>query len=120
MARSHHKPTTRKGGGQPGNKNALRHGFYSKLYKAGDESRLKESTIDDEQEIARLKAYALAALTPLKHLSDIELFAIDRLNSLLITINTIERTKLLARGHGGDIGADILQALRELNPDEEL
>ena len=124
MARSHHKPTTRKGSGQPGNKSALRHGFYSKLYKAGDENRLKESIIEDEQALFRIKAYRIAELTPLKgsldQITDKELHLLEILNLYGISINTFERTLLLARGHGGEIGDTILEALRSLNPYEEL
>jgi hypothetical protein len=35
-------------------------------------------------------------------------------------INTIERTILLARGKGGDLGKTILDALQEMNPDQDL
>ncbi len=52
--------------------------------------------------------------------SELELSIIDRINDYLITINTLERTRLLARGHGGEIGQTILEAIRELNPYEEL
>lgn len=115
------KPASRKGGGQPGNKNALRHGFYAHLYTLKIGRELKDSCIEDELAIARYKARRLAELTPLKDKpTECDLAIFDRFNAMLITVNTLERTRLLARGHGGEIGQTILDALRELNPDEEL
>jgi hypothetical protein len=122
MPRAKNRPTGRRGGGQPGNKNALRHGFYSNLYTVKEGRELKDSVIEDELMLARHKLRRIAELTPLNHgdISQIEIALLQILNSLLISINTIERTRLLARGHGGQIGDDILTALREMNPYEDL
>lgn len=111
----------RKKGGQPGNQNALRHGFYSELFTIADSQRLDgELNILDDQKALRIKAFRLFQLTPLKTNNEKELRTFDRLIQVLISINTLERTRMLARGHGGEIGQTILEALRELNPDEEL
>ena len=124
MLNGHHKTSKntagRRKGGQPGNKNGLRHGFYADIYTLKDGEELKKSVIEDEQAIMRFKAHRLAELTPLHKLNNKEINAIYCLCKAIEKINTIERTRMLARGRGGDIGADILQALRELNPDEEL
>jgi len=112
--------TGRRRGGQPGNKNGLRHGFYSHLYTIEEEKELRDSSIEDEQSIARFKARRFAELTPLKNPTERELAIFDRFNAILITINTIERTRLLARGHGGEIEDEIWKAIMELNPYEEL
>jgi hypothetical protein len=112
--------TGRRRGGQPGNKNGLRHGFYSRLWTVGTDRELAGSHIDDEIALFRFKARALAILTPLKHPDEDELKTYDRLIATGIAINTLERTRLLARGHGGEIGQTILEALRELNPYEDL
>ena len=122
MSHSRRKTSGRRIGGQPGNKNALRHGFYSQLYTVADKKRLKDSIIEDEQALFRIKAYRLAELTPLNSgaVSDGEMRLLEILNLYGIAINTFERTILLARGHGGAIGDTILEALREMNPDEDL
>ena len=114
--------TGRRRGGQLGNKNALRHGIYSKCFSAADGLKLKDSTIEGEQHLARkIVLYLVQLLDFQSHsISKLELSIIDRINQYLITINTLERTRLLARGHGGEIGQTILEALRELNPDEDL
>jgi hypothetical protein len=113
--------TGRKKGGQPGNKNALRHGFYSELFSTEDSHRLdKEFNLLDELKAMRVKAFHLFRLTPLEKFNKRELITFDRFLNAIISINTLERTRLLARGHGGEIGQTILEALRELNPYEEL
>jgi hypothetical protein len=112
--------TGRRKGGQPGNKNGLRHGFYSHLWTIRTGKELAGSLIDDEIAMYRYKALALANLTPLKHPDEEELKIYDRLIATGITINTLERTRLLARGHGGEMGQTILEALREMNPYEDL
>ena len=124
MANSHGRTSKsipgRRRGGQPGNKNGLRHGFYSHLYTIKEGKELQGSFIEDEQSVARYKARRLAELTPLKNPTERELAIFDRFNAILITINTLERTRLLARGHGGAIADEIWKAIMELNPDEEL
>ena len=110
----------RKRGGQPGNKNGLRHGFYSTLYSLKRAKELKECTVDDELAILRVKTYELARLTPLKSPGDEERKNYDRFINSIITINNIERTLLLARGHGGEEAKEIWKAIMELNPDEDL
>ncbi len=119
--RASRSSTGRKRGGQPGNKNNLRHGFYSKLFTAEDSQRLDgEINILDDLKAMRIKAYRLFKLTTLKKIDEKEIRAFYCLARALQFINTAERTLLLTRGHGGQIGQDILAALRELNPDEEL
>src|ERR1700690_1970623 len=114
--------TGRRRGGQPGNKNALRHGIYSKCFSAAEELEVKDSTIEGEQQLARKIVLYLARLLDFKShtISELELSIIGHINDYLITINTLERTRLLARGHGGEIGQTIIEALRELNPYEDL
>ncbi len=58
-------PTKRKRGGQPGNANALRHGFYSKSFTDAEMGRLDldiEGEFIDEIALARTNAARLADL----------------------------------------------------------
>ena len=41
-----YKPTGRKGGGQPGNQNGLKHGIYSKHISVQDNEELKDMPLD--------------------------------------------------------------------------
>ena len=117
-----HHLTGRRRGGQPGNKNALRHGIYSKCFSAAEELKFKDSTIEGELQLARKIVLYLVQLIDFQNhsISKLELSIVDRINQYLITINTIERTRLLARGHGGEEADEIWKALMELNPDEDL
>lgn len=125
------KPRTkskRKPGAQSGNKNALRHGFYSKTFTADENKRLDEqTTIEVEAEINLIRV----CLDKLKHeLSFDEIIRTDanqsefrdghylqQLNTLTLmtqSISTLVRTHYLIHGKSGDIQSSILQALEEL------
>jgi uncharacterized protein YjcR len=116
--------TGRRKGGQPGNKNALRHGFYSKLFTVEERALLDKDTASDHIlatiKAMQVKALRLFKLTPLNQIDEEQLKTFDRFIQAMHYINTAERTLLLARGHGGQIGDDILTALREMNPYEDL
>ena len=76
-------------GGQPGNKNNLRHGFYSELFTAEDSQRLDgEINILDDLKAMRIKAYRLFKLTTLKKIDEKEIRAFDCLARALQFINT--------------------------------
>lgn len=109
-------------GGQKGNKNALRHGFYAELYTAEDLKRNKAGiNIEDEQQILRSKAYRLAKKISFNgEIDDKELKAMNTLVLIIQEINTIERTKILAKGHGGDIATSIMDAIMQMNPYKDL
>jgi len=119
MSGDAHKGPARKRGGQPGNKNNLRHGLYSKLWTAQVDEVLQESLIEDELALFRFKARALAGLTPLVKPDEAELRMFDRLIATGIAINTFERTRLLAKGKGGELGQTIWDALIGRNPNND-
>jgi hypothetical protein len=114
----------RRRGGQPGNKNNLRHGFYSQCFTVEERALLTKDEAADRLlgsiKAMQIKALRLFKLTPLNQISNEELKTFDRFVAALYFLNTAERTLLLARGHGGQIGDDILTALREMNPYEDL
>ena len=121
MASPLEKSAKRTTGAQPGNKNAQKHGFYSDLYTLEEKERLSGSaTIEDEQELLRTTAYRLARHLHFDTLNAEELNGMFHLMLAVQHINTIERTILLARGRGGELGKTILEALKEMNPDEDL
>ena len=108
----------KKRGGQAGNKNALKHGYYSELFSTLDIRRAKTgNNIEDEQALLRSKAFRLAKRIHFDgELDETELKAMNTLSLIIQQINTIERTKLLAKGHGGDIATTILEAIQALDP----
>lgn len=57
-------PSPRKRGAQPGNRNALKHGFYSRLFTTADKSRLdqiSEGDLSSEIKLLRVSIYRLAS-----------------------------------------------------------
>lgn len=129
------KPTTGKRiGAKPGNKNALKHGFYSKQFTTEQNTRLNgQKPVDVESEIALIRI----CLDRLYHQIDmdptyqqgkdvdglmIELNQRDdhylkQLNTLSImnqSLATLVRTQHLVHGKTGDVQDSILRALEEL------
>lgn len=122
------RKTKGKQGAQPNNKNALKHGFYSKQFSAEQNKRLdQQATIDVEAEINLIRI-CLDNLQ--QQLSFKEVTRTDdkgneyrdghyllQLNTLAImtqSISTLVRTHYLIRGKSADIQTTILQALEEI------
>jgi hypothetical protein len=113
--------STRPSGAQPGNKNAQKHGFYSQLYSLEEAHRLGESTpLEAEQALLRTLVFRIGRHLHFDALTSAELNGMFHLMLAVQHINTIERTILLARGKGGELGQTVLEALQEMNPDEDL
>ena len=118
----------RKPGAQAGNKNALRHGFYSKSFTKDENKRLDaQGSIDVLAEINLIRV----CLDRLKdQISYDEIIRTDnngaqfrdghylsQLNTLSImtqSLSTLVRTHYLTHGKSGDIQDSILRALEEL------
>ncbi len=121
MTRPTNKPTGRTSGAQLGNKNAQKHGFYSDLYSLEEKKRLCQvSKIEDEQKLLRTMAFRIAGHLHFESLNPEELNGMFHLMLAVQHINTIERTILLARGKGGELGKTILEALKDMDPDKDL
>lgn len=121
---------TRKPGAQPGNKNALRHGFYSKRFTAEEQTRLDaQSPTDVQAEIALLRVcidrlydqlYFEPSYLPNKdggqseQRDDHYLKQLNTLGIMTQSIATLTRTHHLIHGKAGSVQDAILQALEEL------
>ncbi len=109
----------RKSGGEPGNKNALKHGFYSKASTAEEIQALASHPgMQAEQELLRTRIRRLAKLTRLTKITPRQLQALDILLRAVKTMETLERTLLLGRGKGGALGDTILETLAAMDPDD--
>lgn len=109
--------TKRKPGGQPGNKNAQKHGFYSKRFSQEETGRLESMdrfSVEDELDILRVYMDRIAKLVNLDHLNEDELKAVNTMSLLTQSISTMIRTHYLTKGKGGVIEKSILEALEEL------
>jgi hypothetical protein len=120
--------TGKRSGGQPGNKNALRHGFYSNAFTADENKRLDTTDqIDVTSEIALLRVCidrlqkeldydALEHKDQQGNISrdDHYLRQLNTLGIMTQSLSTLTRTHYLTKGRAGDVHDSILKALEEL------
>jgi len=118
----------RKPGAQTGNKNAEKHGFYSKNFTADENKRLTDSdrySMDDELDLLRLYTERLVneitfdeiTITDQQgnHTRDGHYLAqLNTLSIMMQSRSTLVRTHYLTRGKGGVIEQGIIEALEEL------
>ena len=116
-------------GGQAGNKNALKHGFYSKHYTAEERRRLDSVSdkIDVLAEINLLRVQ-IDRLTEQVNFKEVMrydnngekfrdahyLAQLNTLSAMTTSMTTLIRTHYLTHGKSGDIQSSILAALEEL------
>lgn len=124
------KKKGRKPGAQPGNKNALRHGFYAKRFTTDEKQRLEGTeTADVESEIALLRVCIDRLYEQLDfdsvYLSnkdggqseirdDHYLKQLNTLGLMTQSLSGLTRTHYLIKGKGGDVADAIMHALEEL------
>jgi len=122
------KPTGRKSGAQPGNKNAMRHGFYAQRFTADQNNRLdQQKPVDVQSEIALIRIcieklrdelnFEAAYLTDAQKNETRDDHYLKALNTLAImtqSLSTLVRTQHLVHGKTGDVQDSILRALEEL------
>ncbi len=108
----------RRGGAQPGNKNALKHGFYAKQYVTEETDRLDDSdrlSLEDELDLLRVFVDRLSGKIKLDdELTQTELSALNTLAIMMQARATLVRTHYLTRGKGGALEQTIMEALDEI------
>ncbi len=118
-----HIPTCRKPGGQPGNTNALRHGFYSKSFTKAELLGLEQNVqgeFVDEIELARTHAARLAELLKdYKNMSlDDVVAASNALNNYLDRIQSLSRAQRFMYRNRTTI-EEALAELADIPPEED-
>jgi len=126
---------TKRSGAQPGNKNALKHGFYSKRFSEEEKERLNgQSATDVKSEIAFLRVCMdrLAQSMGMQLIEGAAEPAIDdtttksdehylkQLNTLSLmsqSLGTLIRTQHLIHGGKGEIEDAITNALEQIRLD---
>lgn len=118
----------RKRGGQAGNKNSLRHGFYAQKFTADENKRLdSQNSIDVLSEINLIRV-CVDKLTSQISFDEIKrsdnngaefrddhyLKQLNTLSAMTQSIATLVRTHYLTHGKSGDVQLSILAALEEL------
>ena len=107
-------------GGQPGNKNAEKHGFYSRRFTAEETSKLNARdrdrySLDDEIDLLTVYLDRIAKLvTAEKAISEQDLKTLNTLALMAQGKSTLIRTHYLVKGKGGLVEQTILEALEEL------
>jgi hypothetical protein len=124
-------PVKKRKGAQPGNLNALKHGFYSRSFKELENSDLEAMLAQDlESEIAMLRVVVRRAfeLSTAPAVEDTDLGqdldkAIHVMNSLgmaSIRLGSLLKIQAMLGKREGDIGAVISEALKQVARDLKL
>jgi uncharacterized protein YjcR len=108
-----------KAGGQPGNKNAQKHGFYSKHFSSTEQTRLSDSdlySVESDIQLLRVYVSRISELVPLsgQTIKEDDLKALNTLSLMTQSISTMIRTHYLTKGKGGTIHQTIEDALEEI------
>jgi len=120
--------STRKGGGQTGNKNAEKHGFFSSTFSLGERMRLarNENSLAAEIKAIRVVAYRIlyrlskGKLTP-EGTDELNQKTLQNINTFLNAMDKISgltRSFQIATGQYKPAETAILDALAELNAEE--
>jgi hypothetical protein len=118
MSKANNLSTGRKRGGQPGNKNAMRHGLYAKrISRAEDDviSKMKVTHIQGEISYMRVVCARIAKILEnngldseaTKSLSDQTLMTLSSLDRTLTTLLSYVRQYALLTGEMNELDADI-------------
>ena len=111
-------PTFRRHGGQPGNTNALKHGFYTRRFKKRDLSGVEATHNKDlVEEIALLRVFTRCLLESIEPgLDSLELAAILRALCLASgTITRLVKTQCFLASTDTSVQDSIHQAIVEVN-----
>lgn len=126
--RAKKKTTGKKPGAQSNNKNAQKHGFYSKDFTTDQKKRLDGQTVIDVEAEINLIRVMLDNLKEQVSFDKVtrqdnngadfrDTHYLQQLNTIALmtqSISTLVRTHYLIRGKSGDIQSSILQALEEI------
>ena len=112
------KPKERKRGAQPGNTNALKHGFYSRRFNKIETQDLESSNLDDlSGEIALLRVFTRRVFELAQDVDDLDR-AVHLLSVFSLSVGKLssaQRTRAFLRSLGHDEMAQTLQqALAEI------
>jgi hypothetical protein len=111
----------RRPGGQPGNTNALKHGFYSRLFRAIDIQDLPTLELRLEDEIAAARVAGRRMLEISNEISDPQqsIQALAAFSTHLTHIALLMRTHAILTGNSSDTTDTITEAIqavaREMN-----
>lgn len=105
--------TGRRPGGQPSNKNALKHGFYSERFSPSEIHRLDTVPADTTSEIALLRVFVsrVQALLDKSRFDEDDLKKLNTLSLMVQSISTALRTNAFLKGGGSEVEQAIEEAM---------
>jgi len=109
--------TARKRGGQPGNLNALKHGFYSKQFRTAEKTDLEEVAKPGlENEIDMLRVVTRRLFEEAGECKDSQELAtiVNTLSAATARLGNLLRIQWLLSGGADDIEAELNEALKQL------
>lgn len=104
-------------GGQPGNSNALKHGFYSRSFRASESADLLQvdpNNLDDEIRMLKVVARRVLELSEGEAEYDNVLKTLSTLGMTSTRIAQLMRTKKILTGEDQNTALAISQALNEV------
>ena len=113
----------RKKGAQPGNKNALKHGFYSAYFRPAEKrdfSRFDDETLQSEINLVRavLRRLTRGVAHKMDKLGEDDIGIARLLLDTTKTLATLKRTQAILTHGLSDVEEAILQAIMELEDEQ--
>jgi hypothetical protein len=114
------KPKPRRRGAQPGNLNALKHGFYAKHFNSDELAELAElaeaTTANLNGEIGLTRVAARRVLALLDEALDAEerVALLNAITMAAMRVASLLKTKKYLSGDGDEMGAALQEALKDV------
>lgn len=110
-------PSKRRGA-QPGNLNALKHGFYAKHFKTDELQELAEATaqnLNGEIGLSRIAARRVLALLDEVESAEEKVALLNAITMAAMRVASLLKTKKYLSGNGDDMGAALQEALKDVS-----
>ncbi len=122
--RHHVAPSPRRSrGAQPGNLNALKHGFYAKHFKTDELAALAEATagtLNGEISLARIAARRVLGLLEEAGTPEEKVALLNAITMAAMRVASLLKTKKYLSGDGDDASTSLSTALQEALKDVAL
>lgn len=108
----------RRRGAQPGNLNALKHGFYAKHFRHDELAALAETTaqnLNGEIGLSRVAARRVLALLDDAENAQERVALLNAITTAAMRVASLLKTKKYLSGESDDMGAALQEALGSLN-----
>jgi hypothetical protein len=116
----------RKRGAQPGNLNALKHGFYAKHFRSDELAELAQATtasLNGEIGLTRVAARRVLALLDEAERADdpvgSKVALLNAISMAALRVASLLKTKKYLSGNGDDMGAALQEALKDVAEETE-